>query len=179
VARSGSETAGIPNKTTQRSTIEHPTRSTLRNLPSRLQSGLSCEREHGNLLAGLDIEALGKAASNRLRSRAALEQLTEGSQIISVSPSNCRRGQRSRALERVDASRDDRRHSSRTPASQTGPRYLSGGFIDWRTSMRACWLTVRLPSCGRSRSAISAMTAEKVTATTMMASDRIVPTSPA
>ena len=64
-------------------------------------------------------------------------------------------------------------------AAEARPRYLSGGFIDCRTSMRACWLTVRVPSCGRSRSAISAMTAEKVTATTMMASDRIVPTSPA
>jgi hypothetical protein len=67
----------------------------------------------------------------------------------------------------------------RKSVGQTGPRYLSGGFIDCRTSMRACWLTVRVPSCGRSRSAISAMTEEKVTATTMTASDRIVPTSPA
>ena len=61
---------------------------------------------------------------------------------------------------------------------EAGPRYFSGGFIDCRTSMSACWLTVRLPSCGRSRSAISAMTAEKVTATTRMAIDRLVPTSP-
>src|SRR4029453_15034597 len=61
------------------------------------------------------------------------------------------------------------------PASQTGPRYLSGGFIDCCTSMSACWLTVRVPSCGRSRSAISAMTGKNRRAPPMMASARVLP----
>ena len=62
------------------------------------------------------------------------------------------------------------------------PFFLSTGFIDWaaagrdpqgevssvsRRSMSGCWLTVMTPSCGRSRSMTSHMTAPSETTRTM------------
>src|SRR5688572_1208663 len=54
-----------------------------------------------------------------------------------------------------------------------------GPCMDCRRSISACWLTFRAPSCGRSRSAMSPMTAENVRATARTASDLLVPTRPA
>ena len=53
-----------------------------------------------------------------------------------------------------------------------------GTFIDRRTSRRACWLTFKTPSWGRSRSAISSITTENATATAMTARDLRVPARP-
>ena len=50
--------------------------------------------------------------------------------------------------------------------------------IELRTSIIACWLTVRKPSPGRSRSTTSQMTAANVRATTKIPGERLVLTSP-
>jgi hypothetical protein len=65
------------------------------------------------------------------------------------------------------------------PAATRVQAHGLGTCMDCRRSISACWLTFRTPSCGRSRSAMSPMTTEKVKATASSASDRLVRERPA